>query len=269
MYDQNLRQALVILQHRSLQELFESLCMWKSKPEGIQRKQFGMNTGISGESPFWRFYHLYGLDMSWDFVFHVMHVARLNIFKNYNVELFNKIRSIGCTSDVEVICDVVEKARQHELRAGQWPYRPVETHSWYKAEEHRLFVKWVLPLVLKKCKGRISNGMYQLGLLLVDIVHYFFNYTRKEGWIVGEIKYARDVFKHWQVILESTLGPNGRPLEHVAGAGHLLDDIKRFGHFNVYWCFVHKREVQKYLNISTNSKRAEKTFIVFYAHKLL
>jgi hypothetical protein len=268
-YDQNLRQALVVPQQRSSQELFESLCMWKSKPEGIQKKQFSMNTGISGESPFWRFYHLYGLDMSRDFVFDVMHVAGLNIFKNYNLQLFNEIRLTGCTSDVEVISDAVEKARPHELKSGRWPYRPVETHTGYKAEEHKLFVQWILPLVLKKCKGRISNGMYQMGLLLVDIAHYFFNYTRQLGWRTEEVKYARDVFKHWRVISESTFGPNGRPLEHVAGTGHLLDDIKRFGHSDVYWCFVHEREVQKYLNISKNSKGVEKTFIVFYARKLL
>jgi hypothetical protein len=54
-------------------------------------------------------------------------------------------------------------------------------------------------------------------------------------------------------------------LEHVVGVGHIL---KRFAHFDVYWYFPHEREVQKYLNISTNNKGVGKKFIVFYAWKL-
>jgi hypothetical protein len=55
-------------------------------------------------------------------------------------------------------------------------------------------------------------------------------------------------------------------VKHVARVGHILDDVKRFGHSDVYWCFPHEQEVQKYLNI--NNKGVEKTFIVFYAQKL-
>ena len=62
-------------------------------------------------------------------------------------------------------------------------------------------------------------------------------------------------------------GPNGRPLEHVAGAGHILEDVFRFGHSDVYWCFPYEREVQKYQNIYSNNKQVEQTFIKFYSRR--
>jgi hypothetical protein len=33
---------------------------------------------------------------------------------------------------------------------------------------------------------------------------------------------------------EDAYGRNGKPLEHVAGAEHLLDDVERFGHNDVF-----------------------------------
>lgn len=267
-YDQNLIQIFTPPQKRSSKELFDSLCKWKSIPEGGRKKEFARDSGIAGESPLWRFYHLYGFDMSLDVVFDVMHVAGLNIFKNYNIVLFKEIELQNCTRDVEKICDIVEKERPHQLRSGRWPYKPVQNHARYKAEEHKLFVQWILPLVLRECQGKISIGLYKMGLLLVDIAHYFFNYTRDKGWTTQDIDSVQNLFHHWRVISEDTLKPNARPLEHIAGAGHILEDVKRFGHSDVYWCFPHEREVQKYLNISTNRKGAEKTFIVFYARKL-
>jgi hypothetical protein len=70
------------------------------------------------------------------------------------------------------------------------------------------------------------------------------------------------------VISEKKNGPNGKPLEHVVGTGHILDDVRRFGHSDVYWCFLHKQEVQMYQHICTNNKRVEQTFIIFYLYKL-
>jgi hypothetical protein len=75
-----------------------------------------------------------------DLIFDVMHITVLNFFKYYNIDLFNEIKPKNCTTNTKTICDVVEKERPHELRFGRWPYKPVENHTCYKAEEHKLFV---------------------------------------------------------------------------------------------------------------------------------
>jgi hypothetical protein len=56
----------------------------------------------------------HGFDMSLDLVFDVMHIAGLNLFKYYNINLFNETKLKNCTTNVKVICDVVEKQCPHE-----------------------------------------------------------------------------------------------------------------------------------------------------------
>ena len=180
-YGQNLRQILGSTQQRTSKELYENLCKWWKKPEGFQRQEFGKNSGISGESPLWRFYHLYKFDMSLDIVFNVMHTACLQLFKYYTTKLFKKIVRVQCTQDVENICVAVQKARPRELRLGRWPYKPIKTHTRYIAKDLKLFVMWVLPFVLRTCGQRIKSEFTKIGLLLNDIAHLFFNYIRDSG----------------------------------------------------------------------------------------
>jgi hypothetical protein len=63
-------------------------------------------------------------------------------------------------------------------------------------------------------------------------------------------------------------GPNGRPLEHVAGVAHIQEDVQRFGHSDVCWCFPYEREVKKYNNIKTNQKNVKITFAKYIARRL-
>jgi hypothetical protein len=37
--------------------------------------------------------------------------------------------------------------------------------------------------------------------------------------------------------------PNGKLVEHVVEARYLLNDVERFGHSNVFWCFSFECEV--------------------------
>ena len=56
----------------------------------------------------------------------------------------------------------------------------------------------------------------------------------------------------------------GACCKHWINFEQILDDVKRFGHFDVYWCFPPKHEVHKYVNIlGTNNKEVKKTFILF------
>jgi hypothetical protein len=67
-------------------------------------------------------------------------------------------------------------------------------HTRFKIKKHKFFMQWILHLVLKTCEGRISTRMNQIRLLFVDIVHYLFNYTRKEGWTTGNMEHGRNLF---------------------------------------------------------------------------
>ena len=89
-------------------------------------------------------------------------------------------------------------------------------------------------MLLHKFCGQINEDLYKIGLLLVDISHYLFKDTRDKDWRALDFNVVLSLFQHWQVILERTNGPNNKPLEHVAGVGHILDDVKRFRHSDVY-----------------------------------
>lgn len=107
----------------------------------------------------------------------------------------------------------------------------------------------------------------KLGLCLIDIAHYIFKETRIKGWTSADLRILRQLFQTWQILSEDLYGPKGRPLEHVVGATHILEDILRFGHSDVYWCFPYEREVQRYQNIHSNDKHVEQTFIEFYSQR--
>jgi hypothetical protein len=83
---------------------------------------------------------------------------------------------------------------------------------YYKVEENKLFVQWILLQILKKCHNKISIGLHKIGLLLINIVHHFFNYSRVKGWTTKKTRIVQHLFQHWRGILEELLGPNGRPL---------------------------------------------------------
>ncbi|KAL3695714.1 hypothetical protein R1sor_009790 [Riccia sorocarpa] len=69
----------------------------------------------------------------------------------------------------------------------------------------------------------------------------------------------------WRIRSEELLGPNSSILEHVAGSGHMLDDIFRHGPSHVYWSYGFERLVAGYNKVKTNSKNMEHTFTSHYA----
>lgn len=102
------------------------------------------------------------------------------------------------------------------FRYGRWPRIPSKYHESYKAEENQKFVQWCLPYILKEVKD-IPLHIFELGILLIDISHIFFNFTRDHGWSINDMKVARTLLSAWRVRSEESLGPNSSPLEHVAG----------------------------------------------------
>jgi hypothetical protein len=48
----------------------------------------------------------------------------------------------------------------------------------------------------------------------------------------------------------------------------LVDDVKRHGCHNIFWCYLFEREISKVMNISFNKKTNEVTYINYYARQI-
>jgi len=197
-YGNNRQQILNPPHRRSSDELFATVRQWKQAPTGPAKEMILQEGGISGESILWRLFHLYDFDISLDLVFDVMHITSLNLFKNYISKLFFEMKEVGVNmKEVKHTCLAVSRVRPYELRQGRWRNNPIDLHTTYMAKENQLFVQWVLPHVLNVVHGWISFQRQQLGLLLVDISHYFFNHTRIHGWSAHDIEVVRGMFRSW------------------------------------------------------------------------
>ncbi len=49
------------------------------------------------------------------------------------------------------------------------------------------------------------------------------------------------------------------------GSGELLDDLKKHGCHDVYWCYAFEREVSQVVNIAANQLNSEVTYNNYYA----
>ena len=124
-----------------------------------------------------------------------MHIISLNLFKKYTRKLFSEMKEAGVDmEEVKQTCLAVSRERPYELRQGRWRNNPNEFHASYMAEENQMFVLWALAHVLNSVHGLISFKRQQMGLLLVDICHYFFfNYSRLHGWSRQDIQVVKGI----------------------------------------------------------------------------
>jgi len=275
-YGESERQCQHPPERRTAKELRHSVdTLIRLKNDKKARNEHSMDSRVTGDSQLWRLYYLNRFDLSRDLVYDIMHIANLNLFKNFMKKFFQDIRehekAEALLELVDATCTSVTKVRTYELRQGQWPQDPINDHENYTAEECQHFVMWVLPIILNKLeanKYQFSSRRCMIGRLLVDIAHIFFNWTRSKGWSAEDLFVAHQLLTKWRNLSEALDGPNGRPLEHVAGAAHILEDVLRFGHSDVFWCFPYEREVKRYNNIKTNQKNVEATFAQYTARTL-
>lgn len=145
-----------------------------------------------------------------------MHVLPLNLFQKF----IRKLMSNASSSMKKAIDIVVKEVRnaipKSILHAGRWPKNPSKHYKMFKAEECQKFIQWCLPHILNVVEG-INEQDICIGLLLIDIAHTFFDYTRKKGWTLHDIQICRALFLSWRILSEEYFGPNSSPLEHVAG----------------------------------------------------
>jgi hypothetical protein len=60
--------------HRQTPKGVARKCEWKRKPSTEEKKRYGRDKGIVGESSLWKLYHMYRFDLSLDLVFDAMHI---------------------------------------------------------------------------------------------------------------------------------------------------------------------------------------------------
>lgn len=209
-------------------------------------------TGLSGESILWRLYDLYGFNLSLDLVYDAMHVLSLNVFSKHIASLMRAL-----TNEKKKVIDscvkIVLKIAPPSIRYGRWPHAPSKYSESLKAEENRKVIQWCLPYILSMIED-IPKYVYDLGILLIDIAHSFYNYSRDIGWSTESMSCVRTLLLSWRVRTEELLGTNSYPLEHVAGNGEILDDVCRHGMHDIYWCYGFERMVSSYVGVNTNKK---------------
>lgn len=176
--------------------------------------------GVTGESSLWRLYKLYGFDISRDLVCDVMHILPLNIFKTY-VETF--ITTMGSTGpsakdEIEKALKDVTNARRKVGLGDRWPKEPTTRLGYFRAEEYQNFIMWVLPYMLDYFNMQDTQPiLYETGLLLIDIAHLFYSFSRTNGWTLDTIHIARTLLQAWKIRKDDYYGPNASILEHMAG----------------------------------------------------
>ncbi len=68
---------------------------WWQLGHDREREEEERRGGISGYSILWRMYHLYGFDISLDFIHDVMCILSLNILKKYVALLVSTMEKVG------------------------------------------------------------------------------------------------------------------------------------------------------------------------------
>ncbi|MCO5587093.1 hypothetical protein L7F22_041039 [Adiantum nelumboides] len=265
-YDQNRFQFKYPPNKRNVEESTLAIAKYEKTLFEGERESILKDSGLSGISSLWRLYDLYGFDPHIDLVFDCMHILSLNMFSKYIAGLMKALNN-----DVKKMVDDathrMSKWVPSSIRYGRWPRFPRKYHESYKAEENQKFIQWCLPYILCEVK-EIPKDFYDLGLLVIEIAHAFYNYTRENGWYLQNINVVRTLLASWRVRTEELLGPNSAPLEHVAGVGEILDDILCHGSHDVIWCYLYERMVSIYVRVKTNHKDEEMTLVNYFRRLL-
>ena len=203
---------------RTVNSMYHYTNSWKEASTDGERLQVSNLGGITGDSPLWRLYHMYGFDISRDLVFDVMHTLSLNVFKKY-VETF--IERIGHNqsrkTEIENALNLIGTMRPKGL-GQRWPKNPTTRLGFFKAEEYKNFVLWILPYLLDYFNVIDSHPeLFKLGLILIELSRIYFPHNHTYGWTEDTIQSTKSLLQSWRIRSEDYMGPSGSVLEHVAG----------------------------------------------------
>lgn len=214
-YDENRFQTRFPPVKRRVDDMAASLIEAKRCCTQAEKEEVWKQSGLSGESILWRLYDLYGFNISLDLVFDVMHTLSLNVFKKYIGSLLKEANAT-VKRQIDEAVKTLSTLVPESIRHGRWPNCPSLYHESFKAEENQKFIQWCLPYILRITDG-ISPEMQILGVLLIDIAHCFYNYSRDYGWSLNDINAIRTLLQSWRIRKEEAFGANSSTLEHVAG----------------------------------------------------
>ncbi|KAL3694215.1 hypothetical protein R1sor_007866 [Riccia sorocarpa] len=213
-----------------------------------------------------KLFDLYGFNPSEDLTYDAMHVLALSMFKKYTEFLKKDAErtSAGRDALLSALAEVTKKKAR--CLQGRWPKDPFNRLGFFKAEEYTNFILYCVPYILYEMGYEPGSILYDLGRLVFEIARYFYIASRSQtGWTEDMVNKCYMLFTSWRIRHEEGVGASGSILDHVAGAGELLDDVHRHGPSHVYWCYAFERLVSAYNKIKTNCKNMESTFISHYA----
>ncbi|KAL3696208.1 hypothetical protein R1sor_010284 [Riccia sorocarpa] len=253
----------------SIQPLEEAAMEIARCETAAQRKKVTRRLGVVAKTRAWRLVRGVGLDLSRDLTFDSMHVLALCMFKKY-IELLRKGAASSPQSKTALSRAMVEvTTAKPSFITGRWPKDIFNRLGYFKAEECSKFIIYCVPHILYELGYHTGSALYQLGLLLIQIARMFYLLHRSgDGWTADSLDRCRFALASWWIRSEELLGPNSSILEHVAGAGHMVDDIIRHGPSNVYWSYGFERLVAGYNKVKTKNRNMEHSFNFHYARVL-
>ena len=223
-YGHNRFQGRYCIEQRHVEDLQKSIKKSKRCPTMEKAEEALRDAGLSRESVLWRLYYAYGFDISKDLVYDVMHVLSLNLFQKY-VKKMMLSASPRVKGGVDIaIKKVASSIPKTILHAGRWPNNASKHYKIFKAEECEKFIQWCLPHILNVVDG-ITKEDTQIGMLLCDIAHMFYDISRQRGWTKEYMDTCRSLLLSWRILSEEYDGANASPLEHVAGKIMTSKDI--------------------------------------------
>ncbi|KAL3690508.1 hypothetical protein R1sor_016817 [Riccia sorocarpa] len=243
LYTENRKQFRYPPRKKTVEEMLQAVEHLSSLQTIASRRQHIQATGVCARSPSWRLWFLYGFNPSVDLTYDAMHVIALSMFKKYTELLKKDVEASRVRRDrfVNALQEVTRK--KPRLLHGRWPKDVFTRLGYFKAEEYTNFILYCLPHILHELDYDENSIILQLGRLVYEIGRIFYITTRSDsGWTNELLQRSRKLFASWRIRWEEGLGATASILDHVAGAGELLDDVLRHGPSHRYWQSSEGRE---------------------------
>ena len=233
-----------------------------------RRKNLVKESGITGESIFYRLFDLCGFDPVYDQVIDAMHAVGINLIRT---ELNNMLRPMeGIEKDLRdaKVGGVLKKNTLRtalknvnwtcELKDGRIPFvyeSSKKALAYWKAEECIKFAL-VAPCVLREL---VPKNVYDCFCLVSEIRNLVFSYDlRINGWNQKHIELLKKLLWKHAIMYENVYGKEACS-ENLENSLHMVDDITRHSSLDNYWCFAYERTALFHKAQTTNQKQLCKT----------
>lgn len=237
-----------------------------------ERKRILKETGVTGESSFFRLYDLCGFDPVKDLVIDAMHAIVLNLIRT---ELESRLladlalnaslpaterdpKKGGVLSRADLIRAMQRVEWTTEMKDGRVPVITPDSQKLghWKAEEFSKFVV-IAPVILR---GIIPRRSYECFCLLTEIHKLVFSKSlRVQGWCEEHRTYFKQLLWSHAILYEELYGI-GACSENVEYSLHMPEDVDRHSTMDNYWCYLYERQVKYYKQQTSNMKSLCKTF---------